>query len=109
MKHNKIKQKRFKKTNVYPFLTRMYKLFKTNPETFVLKKTRMCDGDYDPVDDIINIDYRKEFISTLIHEVLHYLHPSWCETKVMREEIRIMNALSLCQIKTVLKRFSRTL
>lgn len=109
MRSTEIKYKHYRKTNVYPFLSKMYKLFETTPEIFILKKTRKCDGEYNPVDDTIYIDYRKECISTLIHEILHYLHSDWCETKVIHEEIKIMNALSLRQIKTILKRFSQIL
>lgn len=88
----------------------MYKVFKTNPDMFVFKKMSLWheQGEYDG-DETIIIDYRKELLSTLIHEVLHYLHPKWEEEKVIKEEILIMNSLSVYQVKNVLKRFSEIL
>lgn len=87
----------------------MYNLFNTRPEVFVLKKMRLYEGEYNPEDDKINIDYRKEFISTLVHEVLHFLNPNWPEQKVRLEEQKIMNSLSVRQVRNILKRFSQFL
>lgn len=98
-------RRKYKKTKVYPFLSQMYNLFKTKPELFVFKKMKF-EGEYDPVGEIIYMDYRKEILSTLIHEVIHYLHYEWCETKVIREERKIVNSLSQRQIKNIIKRFS---
>ena len=108
MKRRPINRKKFRTTNVYPFLTRMYRLFRTAPEIFILKKLRY-EGDYNPDTDVIRIDYRKEFVSTLVHEVLHYLYPKWTEWEVIHEERRIMNSLTLIQVKHILKKFSHLL
>lgn len=108
MKRKKNKRKKYRKQNTYKFLYKIYKLFKTNPEIFVLKKISF-EGEYDPVDDIIFIDYRKEIFSTICHEILHYFHPTWSETKVILEEHRIMNNISLLQMKHFIKRFSSIL
>ena len=105
MRRNKRKFKAYKKTNVYPFLTRMYKILKTKPDIFVLQKLRNCQGECDWTEDTIKVDYRQEMLSTIVHEMLHYFHPNWSETHVLREEIKIMNALSLCQVKNILRRF----
>jgi len=64
------------------------------------------DGKYEPSDDEITIDYRKELIPTLIHEIMHCLHPDWCETKVLTKEREVVNAMSLRQCKNILRRFS---
>lgn len=104
-----IKRKKYKRTNVYPFLHRMYTLFNTRPDIFVLKKIRLYEGEYDPVNDVINIDYRKELISTLVHEVLHYLYIKWPEQRVRTQEQKIMNSLSVRQVRNILKRFSQFL
>lgn len=86
----------------------MYKLFKTNPEIFILKKMRI-QGSCDYVNDIICLDYRKEILSTVCHEVLHYIYPAMTETSVARQERRIMNFLTPIQVKHILKNFSRIL
>jgi hypothetical protein len=108
MKQKKAVRKRYKKTRVYPFLSQMYSLFDTSPDVFVLEKLN-CEGVYNPMIDKISIDYRKQLIPTLVHEVLHYLHFDWCETRVIKEERKIMNALSPYQIRTILKKFGQIL
>jgi len=60
-------------------------------------------GNYDPDTSIIKIDYRRDMLSTLIHEVLHHWHPDWCETKVLQHESLIINALSQRQIKNIIR------
>ena len=106
----RINHRQYRKTNVYPFLNKMYTIFKTKPCVFVLKKMRI-QGDYDYIEDedVISIDFRKELISTLIHEVLHHIHPTWKEQQVKREEHKIMNSVSVQQVKHILKRFVQTL
>lgn len=105
LKVYKRKLKAYKKTNVYPFLSKMYKIFNTKPDLFTLQKLHNYQGICDWEEDSIKIDYRKEFISTIVHEVLHYIHPNWSESKVLREETKIMNSLSFCQIRRILQRF----
>ena len=103
------KRKKYKRTNVYPFLAKMYHIMETKPDVFELKKLHNCQGECDWTEDIIRLDYRKEFISTIVHEVLHYIHSSWSETRVLKEEIKIMNSLSICQVKHILQKFVRFL
>lgn len=93
---------------VYPFLSRMYKLMKAEPDIVVLKKLSsnihgLCDFEN------IYLDYRKDLVSTLIHEFLHYMYPNWSETKVLKEESKIVNALSVAQVKNILKKYANTL
>ena len=80
-------------------------MFQTEPEVFILKKTKKDEGSYDPSTDIICIDYRKELLSTLVHETIHRIHTKWCESRVIKEEIKIMNSLSIKQVKNILTRF----
>lgn len=101
-------RRKYKKTKVYPFLSQMYNLFKTKPELFVFKKMKF-EGEYDPVSEIIYVDYRKEILSTICHETLHLLHPEWPESKVIKEEYIIMNNMSVCQVKHLIKKFSNIL
>ena len=100
--------KKYKKTKVYQFLSQMYNLFKTKPELFVFKKMKF-EGEYDPVGEIIYMDYRKEILSTICHETLHLLHPNWSESKIIKEEHIIMNNISIRQIKHLIKKFSAIL
>jgi hypothetical protein len=97
---------KYKKETVYPFLSRMYKLFEKRPDIFELKKLRGIYGECVYDEDKIYIDYRKIFLPTLIHEVLHYFYPDWSETKVLKEESKIVNALSVRQVQNILKRYS---
>lgn len=59
---------------------------------FVLKKLRKVEG-WCEWDSVI-IDYRKQFIPTIIHECLHLLHPEWSESQVYYSEKRIVNTIS---------------
>jgi hypothetical protein len=72
---------------------------------FILRKMRI-QGECDYVEDMISIDYRKEFFSTLCHEILHYIHTDWTEQQVLHEEHKIMNAISIRQMKTFIKKFA---
>ena len=91
------------------FLSIMYKLFKENPEIFKIKKLRGIHGICDYENDEIQIDYRKYLIPTIIHEVMHYYYPDWSETKILIEERKIINYLSVRQIKHIIKRFANIL
>lgn len=104
MKKSKAKYKRYKKENVYPFVSKCYRLLEEHPDLFSLKKLYNCRGKC--YEDSIQLDYRHELISTLVHEVLHFLHDDWSETKVLIQEAKIMNALSLCQVKHILHKFA---
>jgi hypothetical protein len=71
---------------------------------FVFKKLRGCDGlccwDYG-----IFIDPRKQFIPTLIHEVLHDLYPHNWEGWTMRVESKIMNNITSYDIYRLIMEF----
>ena len=97
------------KTDAYPFLVKTYKILRTKPDIFVLKKLRDCQGDCDVSENRIRIDYRQAFISTLIHEIIHYIYPEWKEYRVLRYEKKLMNAFSVRQVKNILKRFAQFL
>lgn len=95
-----------RKKEAYTFLHELYTFLKERSDLIILKKTRGMEGRYEPPDDEIVIDYRKEFIPTLIHEVMHCLHPQWCETKVAIKEREIINAITLRQCKNIIKVFA---
>jgi hypothetical protein len=50
-----------------------------------------------------------EMFTTIIHEALHYMNPEWCETQVIREEIRIVDKLTDRQVRNIIKRFAKAL
>jgi len=89
-------------------MSKIYKLFKINPKMFILKKLRI-QGEYDPILETINIDYRKEIFATVCHESLHHFYPNWTESQITRTEYKIMNSMSIRQIKNFIKRFSNIL
>lgn len=91
------------------FTRRLYRLFKEKPFIFELKKLKGARGYC--FDDLskIEIDYREEVISTLVHEALHYIKPDWKEKRVRFNEIYLMQRFSKTQIKNILKRFSKIL
>ena len=69
---------------------------KQDSNFFVLKKLKkvwgMCYWDW------IELDPRKNFIVTAIHECLHYLNPDWSESMVMYAESRIINQVEFLKL-----------
>ena len=103
------KRKKYRRADTYPFLCQMYTLFRTNPEMFILRKLRNCHGEYDPLRDTISLDFRRELLPTIIHESIHALHYGWSETQVIHRERQIVAALSIRQVRNILKRFAQIL
>jgi hypothetical protein len=70
---------------------------KQDSDFFILKKLKgrvmgLCHWDW------IEIDPRKEFLETSIHECLHYINPDWSETMVAYAESRIMNQVTYLKL-----------
>lgn len=65
--------------------------------------------DDQPTSAEIILDPRKAVFSTVIHEVIHYIYPEWCETDVLRYEAEIVNNLTERQVKNIIKRLARAL
>jgi hypothetical protein len=76
----------------------------------VLKKLKTIHGACVFEEDLIELDYRKEFVVTLIHEVIHYIKSDWCETMVLYAEKRIINVISeddvICLLKAAIKKMA---
>ena len=76
----------------------------------VLKKLKTLHGACVFDDDLIEIDYRKEFVLTLIHEVIHYIKNDWSESMVLYAEKRVINVISeddvICLLKAAVKKMS---
>ena len=60
-------------------------------------------GYYDGGTEEIIIDYRKDIIPTLIHELLHLWHPKLSEERIVKEEKRIVKALTPSHCKKIVK------
>ncbi len=75
---------------------------------FCLKKLRGVHG-YCEWDDGIILDYRKDFIPTIIHECIHFIEPDWSEAQVCYAEKRVVNALQEQDIIDLLKIFIKKL
>jgi len=52
--------------------------------------------------DHIELDFRKDLIQTIVHECTHALHPELSETKVLKEETKIMKELTNLQAAEIL-------
>lgn len=57
----------------------------------------------------ITLDFRKDILSTLIHEFLHYRHQTWSESEILKSERLIMNRLTSKQAKNILKKLAQVL
>lgn len=57
----------------------------------------------------IALHYKHDLISTLIHEVIHYYHPTWSERAVLNAEKYIIDNISARRATNILKRFSQIL
>lgn len=87
------------------FLEIIKKINKLPKGFIILKKLRVVHGWCDLENDCIEIDYRKELIPTLIHEMLHYMYPYWSETKVISNEKAIINNMTEFDVVILLKTF----
>jgi hypothetical protein len=90
-------------------MSKLYTYLETRFETVEMKKLKCVQGWYGRKEDTIEIDYRKQFLPTLIHEVLHHYYPNWSETRVLKEESKITNALSIRQVENIFIRYGKRL
>jgi len=98
-----IKQKQQKKEIDF-IIKRLYVYLKTHPGCIFLKKiSGSCVGYYDDAEETITIDYRCDFVPTLIHEFIHHMRPKWNEKMVIREEKKVMKHLTGIQCRNILR------
>ena len=80
-------------------LTSLYeeclKLVKKKPAGFIIFTKLKIHGWCIYDEDIIEVDYRKDFARTLYHECVHYLYPDWSETQVIYAESRLINNIPI--------------
>lgn len=91
------------------FVRKLYRLFKEKPKIFYIKKLKSARGYCHQDIEKIELDYRDEIISTLLHEALHFIHPEMSEDQVLWHETYLINKLSPRQVKNIIKRFSAIL
>ena len=83
-------------------------LVKKKPaEFFNFKKMRGSEGLCNWTD--IEIDYRRELLSTAYHECVHYLYPNYSESMVRYIEKRLVNVCSELDMAYFLKLLSSKL
>lgn len=97
------------KLNKYRFTRELYKLFREKPGIFHVKKLKSARGYCHTTIERIELDYRDEIISTLLHEALHFLYPDMSEDQVLRNEKDLINNLSPRQVRNIIKRFAHIL
>jgi hypothetical protein len=103
------------RTDVHRYTRKLYK-FMREGHRIEFKKHRgyrgmiwdSPEGDCNGV-VLVTLDHRENVISTLIHEVLHHIHPDWSETDILNMESQLINALTQRQIRTIIKRFAEVL
>ena len=93
----------YSKKQIYTFTRKLYYHLRHHADALFFQKIRGACGYYDYETDEITIDYRKDIISTLVHEFLHHLHTRMCETSISNHEKAIMNKLSHRQIRNIIK------
>jgi hypothetical protein len=104
----KISKQRQKET--YVFTRKFYKFLKSHSsQIFFRKLYGNQSGNYDYETEDIIVDHRRDFLSTLIHEFLHHIHPDWSETKVLSTERRLINSLTPRQVRNILKKLGKVL
>ena len=92
------------KNRQYNITNKIYNLLKDGDVNIILKRKRWnFYGEYKPESETIEIDFRRDIIPTFIHECLHKWHPTWCETRVVKEEIHIINSITAKQVKNIIK------
>lgn len=77
------------------------------PELVLKKKLKGCTGicDY----DTITLAAFYDVFPTLIHEMIHYLHDTWSETKVIKTEKLIKRYIKIRDVIKIFKLFANAL
>ena len=97
------------KINKDKFVRELYKLFRDKPNIFHVKKLKAARGYCHLETERIELDYRDEIISTLLHEAIHFLYPQMPEEQVLKNEHDLINTLTERQIRNIIKRFGSIL
>jgi len=100
-KFKKFKKKRQEAYNISSKI--LYYLRHHKHKIHIKKIARGVYGYFEDYNHEITLDYRRDLVPTLIHEILHDWHMDWSETKVIKEERRIVNLLTPRQATNILK------
>ena len=93
-------------------IRKMIHLLKNPPDDlppFILKKKMRGASGKIIWEEIIELGVFYELIPTLIHELLHYMHDEWTETKVLKYEKTIKNYITKNQLISIIKMFAKQL
>ena len=101
-KRNSTLKYRQRKKECYIFTKQLYDFLREHPDSIIFKKLRKICGYYDAENEEIVIDYRRDIVSTLIHEIAHHVHPNWCETKIQQKERQVMSCLTPAQCTNIM-------
>lgn len=102
--------KSFNRNELYAFLHALYRFIEDHEGRIFLKKIgKGVYGYYYREEEIIELDYRRDIIPTIIHEFLHHQHDDWCETKVVQKEHKIINMISASQARNIMKRLAKSI
>ena len=105
----KTNNKKYKKELLHKVMSRLYADMRENGNV-IFKKLHGKVGTFDwHGDETIEIDYRKDILPTIIHEFLHKWNPEKSESWVIKEESRIINSLSVKQVKNFIRVLAETI
>lgn len=98
--------KKLSQEDIASVYNRCLSLVRRKPCEFLIFKKLRCCGYCDYDKDVLEIDYRKDMLSTAYHECIHYIFPEWSETRVRYAESRVVNQVSLLDNARFLKHIS---
>ena len=102
------------RTEIHGFVRKLYRFLEQGHQ-INFKKLRDYRGyiHHDPACNetqaVVTLDHRDNVLSTLIHEAIHYIYPSYTECQVLLLEREIVNGLSDRQVRNIIKRFANSL
>lgn len=101
-----------KRTEVHAFTRKLYQFLRDEHSIKLAKHHIFYAQIVYPTNDeaaMVTLDYRRDILSCLIHEVLHFYYPEWSEKKVLRMESKMVNAISIRQARNILKALAKVI
>ncbi len=77
-------------------------------EARLIAEAEHVDGLYEHGSRTIYIDPRTAIVSTLLHELIHRRYPSWSETRVAREERRLISQMTSADVSRWYRKYLKT-
>lgn len=97
------------KAQLYRFTTNIYKRLKNDSFNLRFMRTPGVHGFCYPGADLIKMNPQGQVLSTLVHEMIHDIHPNWEEDRVMAREREVMAQLSHRQMANLMVAMGRAL